>query len=52
MDKNGQILDGHIATIMVVKLRKVVENIIGRKIEPHVFIDILESLRKTYIMDS
>jgi hypothetical protein len=38
MDKNAQILDDRIAIIMVVKQRKVVENIIGRKIGRHVFI--------------
>jgi hypothetical protein len=52
MDKYVQILDDHIATTMAVKQRKVVENIIGRKIGPHVFINILENLRRTYIMDS
>ncbi len=52
IDKNGQILDDRIATIMAVKQRKVVENIIGRKIGPHVFINIFKNLRKTYIMDS
>jgi hypothetical protein len=52
MDKNGQILDDHIATTMAIKQMKVVENIIGRKIGPHVFINIFKNLRKTYIMDS
>jgi hypothetical protein len=52
MDKNGQILDDHIAIIMAIKQRKVVENIIGRKIRPHLFINIFKNLRKTYIMDS